>query len=127
MPLFPFLGISDSSHSTKNRLSEEATVEDVEEAVRLVEVALASSATDKETGLIDIDLLATGQSSMERQRKKDASKTLLSLLQRMWGDGQTVKYTTVAHKFIEESQERITEDFFRDLLSSLESDGKCTL
>lgn len=45
------------------RLSEDVVVEDVEEALRLMRVATQSAATDPTTGLIDMDMLATGISA----------------------------------------------------------------
>ncbi|KAL8223293.1 hypothetical protein R6Q57_020692 [Mikania cordata] len=45
------------------------TKRDVEEAFRLLEVALQQSATDHATGTIDMDLITTGVSASERMRR----------------------------------------------------------
>lgn len=42
------------------RLSDEVTGEDVEEAIRLIKVSTLSSATDPETGQIDMNMINTG-------------------------------------------------------------------
>eukprot|EP01042_Synura_sphagnicola_P005341 gene5341-6810_t len=50
----------------KMRLEETVTAEDVAEAIRLMKVATQAAATDPRTGTIDMDLLATGRSSISR-------------------------------------------------------------
>jgi len=50
------------------RLSKEVNESDVDEAIRLIKVATQSAATDPTTGLIDMDMLATGISATQRQR-----------------------------------------------------------
>jgi len=42
------------------RLADEVTGEDVEEAIRLIKVSTLSSATDPETGQIDMNMINTG-------------------------------------------------------------------
>ena len=44
------------------RLSEEVEVQDVEEAIRLINVAMQRAAMDPRTGQINMDLIATGRS-----------------------------------------------------------------
>lgn len=48
------------------RLREFVTVEDVEEAFRLIKVSSQMAATDPDTGLIDIDIISTGISSSKK-------------------------------------------------------------
>ncbi len=52
----------------KMKLSQHVAVEDVNLAYELIKDALQQSATDPETGLIDMDLLVTGHSSGSRKR-----------------------------------------------------------
>lgn len=52
----------------KMRFSKNVGVEDVNLAYELIKDALQQSATDPETGLIDMDLLVTGHSSGSRKR-----------------------------------------------------------
>lgn len=70
----------------KMRLSEEVTVNDVEEALRLMRVATQSAATDPTTGLIDMDMLATGISAQQRQRQLDYSDAIRSLIVQSRGE-----------------------------------------
>ena len=57
-----------SESLAKMRLSKEVNENDVDEAIRLIKVATQSAATDPTTGLIDMDMLATGISATQRQR-----------------------------------------------------------
>lgn len=52
----------------KMKLSSEVTEEDVDEAVTLLEQATMQSATDPETGIIDMDIITTGRSSAVKKR-----------------------------------------------------------
>ena len=45
------------------RLSKKVTEKDVEEAIHLLKVATLHAATDRETGLIDMDIIQTGKSA----------------------------------------------------------------
>ncbi|KAL4454702.1 hypothetical protein ABPG74_021907 [Tetrahymena malaccensis] len=63
----------------KMKLSEYVLIEDVEEAIRLMQVATQSAATDPTTGLIDMDMLATGISAQKKQRVLDLSDSIRGL------------------------------------------------
>ena len=53
------------------RLSNEVTENDVEEAVVLMEKATLSSATDPETGIIDLDIITTGRSAALKKKVQE--------------------------------------------------------
>ena len=53
------------------RLSNEVTEKDVEEAVVLMEKAALSSATDPETGIIDLDIITTGRSAALKKKVQE--------------------------------------------------------
>ena len=53
---------------------------DVSEAVSLVRAALQQAATDPRTGLVDLDLITTGQSAAARRRIGDLGKAVTDLL-----------------------------------------------
>lgn len=109
-------------------MSTVVTPDDVSEATRLIQVALATAATDPRTGRIDIDLLTTGQSSSDRVRRTDAVRALGSLLARLWKMSPTgANYREVQKAFSDESSEKISEEFFRNVLKGLETDGGCKL
>ncbi|EAR97868.1 DNA replication licensing factor MCM4, putative (macronuclear) [Tetrahymena thermophila SB210] len=68
-----------SESLAKMKLSDQVTVENVEEAIRLMKVATQSAATDPTTGLIDMDMLATGISAQKKQRILDLSDQIRGL------------------------------------------------
>jgi|JI9StandDraft_2_1071091.scaffolds.fasta_scaffold797658_1 DNA replication licensing factor MCM4 len=62
------------------RLSNEVSEEDVEESVTLMEKATLSTATDPETGIIDLDIITTGRSSALKQRVEKLAHKLREFL-----------------------------------------------
>lgn len=48
-------------------------MDDVEEAVNLINFATLKSATDPETGIIDMDIITTGRSALSRKKEKELS------------------------------------------------------
>lgn len=54
----------------KMRLSDTVESKDVHEAVRLIKAAMQQSATDPSTGLVDMDIIATGVSSTSLEKIK---------------------------------------------------------
>lgn len=69
-----------SEARAKLRFSQSVDVEDVEEALRLVKVAIQQAATDPETGLIDMDLINTGQTSTSRGKLTNLMDTIKNIL-----------------------------------------------
>ncbi len=61
-----FVRIAEAS--ARIRLSQEATLQDAERAIRLVESYLRSVGVDRETGKFDIDVIATGVSHSQQDR-----------------------------------------------------------
>ncbi len=51
----------------KMRLAKEVTRYDVEEAIRLMKVATQAAATDPRTGTIDMDMITTGRTAVDRE------------------------------------------------------------
>jgi replicative DNA helicase Mcm len=56
--------------SARIRLSQEATLDDAERAIRIVETYLRSVGVDRETGKFDIDKIATGISHSQHDRMR---------------------------------------------------------
>ena len=52
------------------RLSNEVSVDDVEQAIELINCATLKSAIDPETGLIDMGILATGRTLTSLRRSQ---------------------------------------------------------
>ena len=67
----------------KMQLAQEVTREHVEEAYRLIKVAMQQSATDPRTGKIDMDLIQTGVSASTRSARKQLAQELTALLQKL--------------------------------------------
>lgn len=60
----------------KMRFSNLVELVDVEEAYRLHREAVKQSATDPQTGRIDLGMITTGQSSASRKRKQELATAL---------------------------------------------------
>ena len=69
-----------SEAHARMRLSEWVEKADIEEAVRLIKVATHQAATDPFTGLIDMDLIATGITSASRLKIKQIVDILKAIL-----------------------------------------------
>lgn len=65
----------------KVRLSDRVEEEDVVEAVRLIRTAIKDYATDPATGVIDMDLVQTGQSQAQREQLESAKQDVLRMLE----------------------------------------------
>ena len=63
----------------KMRLSPTVDKPDVEEAIRLMKVALQQAAIDPHTGTLDMDLIQTGRSASSRHRLTSLSSEIKSL------------------------------------------------
>ncbi|XP_010548074.1 PREDICTED: DNA replication licensing factor MCM4 [Tarenaya hassleriana] len=78
------------------RFSEWVEKPDVEEAFRLLKVAMQQSATDHATGTIDMDLITTGVSASERMRREIlVSSTRDFLLEKMQIGGSSMRLMEV--------------------------------
>lgn len=64
----------------KMRLSQEVEKQDLDEAIRLIKQAMQQSATDPNTGQINMDILTTGQTKTSKERL-DAIKEFILKLQ----------------------------------------------
>merc|ERR1739848_321307 len=67
----------------KMQLAPEVTEAHVDEAYRLIKVAMQQSATDPRTGKIDMDLIQTGVSASTRSARKQLAQELTALLQKL--------------------------------------------
>ncbi|KAG9322242.1 hypothetical protein KVV02_001982 [Mortierella alpina] len=107
-----------SEARAKLRLSLLVEKEDVEEASRLIREGLKESAMDPRTGLLDMDLLTTGQGSYDRTHLEDMRKELLNLLNAT--DKVTLRWADVLADFNAQSTVEVSEDQFSRVLSELE-------
>ncbi len=65
--------------SARMRLSDEATMEDADRAIQIVEYYLRSVGVDRETGQFDIDVITTGVSSSQHDRVRTVQDVIRSL------------------------------------------------
>ncbi|KAK3818344.1 MAG: MCM2/3/5 family-domain-containing protein [Benniella sp.] len=107
-----------SEARAKLRLSNTVEKEDVEEASRLIREGLKESAMDPRTGLLDMDLLTTGQGSYDRGHLEDMRKELLNLLNAT--DKVSLRWADVLAEFNAQSSVGISEEQFSRALAELE-------
>lgn len=65
--------------SARIRLSQEATLEDAERSIRIIEASLRSVGMDRETGKFDIDKIATGVSHSQHDKIRKVQDILRNL------------------------------------------------
>ena len=119
-----------SEAHARMRLSTVVTAADVDEANRLIREAAKSSATDPTTGLIDLDLLATGRSLHQRRIAGDMKNELLSVIQTLaQGGGQSrpVRVTELLHSIREQSSVMVEPAELNEALQALEAEGTVQL
>lgn len=92
-----------SEAHAKVRLSQQVTVQDVEEAWRLHREALKQSATDPLSGKIDVGILTTGLSTAARKKRADLVAAIKENLQKK-GKIPTVPYQKLFKEIKEASQ-----------------------
>ncbi|KAF9209931.1 hypothetical protein BGZ49_009857 [Haplosporangium sp. Z 27] len=102
----------------KLRLSNTVEKADVEEASRLIREGLKESAMDPRTGLLDMDLLTTGQGSYDRGHLEDMRRELLNLLNA--SDKASLRWADVLADFNAQSTVGVSEEQFSRVLSELE-------
>jgi DNA replication licensing factor MCM4 len=71
-----------SEAHAKMHYSSVVTAANVNAALELMQNALRQAATDPRTGLIDLDLIATGQSTASRHQVLDLAKAVMDFLQK---------------------------------------------
>jgi len=62
------------------RFSDYVEKEDIDEAIRLIKIALQQAATDPETGVIDMGLISTGITNTSRIKLTHLSDTIKNIL-----------------------------------------------
>ena len=65
--------------SARIRLSQDATIDDAERAIRIVQTYMQSVGTDSETGKFDIDKIATGVTHSQHDRLRTVQDVIRSL------------------------------------------------
>lgn len=111
--------------NAKMRLSPFVEKQDAEEALRLLREALHQAATDPQTGLIDIDNLATGTSAEKRQRISRIGKEIVAMLQS--ASDMTLSFNVIASNIKTIMGPDTPDSEISDALFSLEADSQVFL
>jgi replicative DNA helicase Mcm len=102
----------------KIALKTKATVEDAEEAIRLVMSTLSKVGLDVESGRLDIDLLETGIPASRRLKKKKFREFLFTYLEEVGGEAEI---SSIVSKAKEEGFEK---EFVFDEINELKRSGE---
>uniref|UniRef100_A0A8I7B9W3 DNA replication licensing factor MCM4 n=1 Tax=Hordeum vulgare subsp. vulgare TaxID=112509 RepID=A0A8I7B9W3_HORVV len=106
------------------RFSEVVGVRDVAEAFRLLEVAMQQSATDHATGTIDMDLIMTGVSASERQRRDNLVSAIRDLvMEKMQLGGPSMRMAELLEEVRKQSSMEVHQHDLRVALGTLQSEG----
>jgi DNA replicative helicase MCM subunit Mcm2 (Cdc46/Mcm family) len=62
------------------RLSREVTKQDVLQSIELMNSATLKSATDPDTGLVNMELITAGKSASIKRREEEATAAIKSIL-----------------------------------------------
>ncbi|PRT52982.1 DNA replication licensing factor MCM4 [Wickerhamiella sorbophila] len=109
-----------SEAHAKMRLSETVSADDVAEAVRLIKSAIKQSATDPNTGTIDMDLVQTGRSSAQREMQQAFKTEIMRLLENAEG----IHYDELIRKVVDLSTDRVDTNEIVGALRALAQEGQ---
>ncbi|KAM9893264.1 hypothetical protein OXX79_009455, partial [Metschnikowia pulcherrima] len=109
-----------SEAHAKMRLSERVELIDVKEAVRLIKSAIKDYATDPRTGRIDMDIVQTGTTSMQRRMRESLDTEVLAML----ANGSGMRFTELAKMVNENSNMRVENSELLESLRRLAEEGK---
>ncbi|MBW0494946.1 hypothetical protein O181_034661 [Austropuccinia psidii MF-1] len=115
-----------SEAHARMRFSDQVEVQDVEEASRLIREALKESATDPITGLIDLDLLQTGQGLHQRKIFEDMKRELMILLGEPKYQGG-VRWAELLELIQTQSSIKIDSNDFSEVLKTLSAEGEVVI
>jgi DNA replication licensing factor MCM4 len=103
------------------RYASEVTRADAKEAVRLLKVATQAAATDPRTGRIDMDMINTGRTTVEREMEEHLYIGLKEFLAERRGNRLSVR--DVTRQLSEISNTQVDPDDVIDALRRLDADG----
>ncbi|MEM1596261.1 MAG: hypothetical protein QXS24_03800 [Desulfurococcaceae archaeon] len=102
----------------KMSLKQKASIEDAEEAIRLMMVTLSKVGFDVESGRIDIDILESGVSASRREKRKRFIEFLFKLLDDVGGE---IELNELFKKSMEQGFEK---EFVKEVISELKKNGE---
>jgi DNA replication licensing factor MCM4 len=113
--------VRTSEGLAKMRYSSVVTRADANEAVRLLKVATQAAATDPRTGRIDMDMINTGRTAVDRDMEEDLYNGLKEFLAERRGKRLAVR--DVSKQMSEVSNQSIAHDDMVSVLRRMEADG----
>lgn len=113
--------IRTSEALAKMKYSSVVSRADAKEAVRLLKVATQAAATDPRTGRIDMDMINTGRTEVEREMGESLYLGLKEFLAERKGNRLAVR--DVAKQLSEISNTQVAQDEVAAALRRLEADG----
>lgn len=106
----------------KMKLKNVVELEDVQEAVRLIRSAIKDYATDPKTGKIDMNLVQTGKSVIQRKLQEDLSREIMNVLKDQTSD--SMSFNELIKQINEHSQDRVESSDIQEALSRLQQEDK---
>ena len=104
--------------------SNQVTRQNVEEAIRLMNVATHKAATDPRTGAIDMDMITTGRTALGRQEQVHLAKELQKILYSY--RGSQLAFYEIQKAMEDQSDRPIEEDDLTEALQMLADDNVVT-
>jgi DNA replication licensing factor MCM4 len=113
-----------SEAHAKMRFSEEVQVSDVKEAARLIRSAIKEYATDPLTGKIDMELITTGLSNLQRRARSDLRREVVRLVEQMTsGSNAPARVGDLLRMLNEQSNLNVGAEELGGVLDSLVGEG----
>lgn len=114
-----------SEAHAKMRLSEVVELEDVQESVRLIKSAIKDYATDPKTGKIDMNLVQTGKSVVQRKLLEDLAREILNILTERTADN--ISFNELSKLINEQSQDKVDSVEISNALTRLQQEDKVVI
>ena len=111
-----------SEAHAKMRLSQRVELSDVQEAVRLIKAAIKDYATDPKTGKIDMSLVQTGKSVIQRKLQEDLAREIVKILTDHTSD--SMSFNELTKQVNEHSQDKVDASSISEALSRLQQEDK---
>lgn len=111
-----------SEAHAKMRLSQHVELEDVQEAVRLIKSAIKDYAIDPKTGKIDMNLVQTGKSVIQRKLQEDLAREIVKII--MNHSSNTITFNELVKQINEQSQEKVDHLDISDALLRLQQEDR---
>lgn len=103
------------------KYSTVVTRDDVREAVRLMKVATQAAATDPRTGRIDMDMITTGRSTVERELEENLAASLKELIVERRGNRMGV--SDIRRQLSEILNTQVQQEDLTEILKVMDADG----